>query len=441
VTTGLADPTTLQAISVPLPGEGVDPVGVCGALGVLIADGQFSLAGRGLAAELELPAGLEDPGSLSAAQDWLSAVAHTDRSDDEGARVRAFGALPFDRGAPSQLVVPELTVGRHADGRCWATLVVAGDATARAADLVAEVEGMARTRRPRPHGEATPVPDLIEVPSPAGYAHGVELALAAIAVGPLRKVVLARRVEARFPAPIDVAAALGRLWAQEPSCTIFSFPSDRGVARFIGASPELLVARAGSTVRCHPLAGTVALGGDGSDDEAVAAFMGSAKDLLEHELVVEAIEAALSKRCTALDVPPAPSLVRLHTVAHLGTSIVGTLAAQGDGRPPSVLELLADLHPTPAVGGLPRPEALACIAELEPDGRGQWAGPVGWVDGDGDGRWVIGIRSATVDGATAALSAGAGIVAGSDPAVEVAETTVKLAPVLEALGPTASRQL
>ena len=106
-----------------------------------------------------------------------------------------------------------------------------------------------------------------------------------------------------------------------------------------------------------------------------------------------------------------------------------------------MLGLLADLHPTPAVGGVPREEALAVIAELEPSPRGHWAGPVGWVDGSGDGQWMIGIRSAMVEGTQATLTAGAGIVAGSDPHAELEETTVKLVPVLEALAPGASRLL
>ncbi len=241
-------------------------------------------------------------------------------------------------------------------------------------------------------------------------------------------------------------AVLGRLWAQEPSCTIFSFPDGAGGGRFLGASPELLVRRRGDAVGCHPLAGTVGLrpeagpGGDGEPADLVG-FLSSAKDRLEHELVVEAIVEALAPRCTHLEVPAAPSLVRLRTVAHLGTAIEGRLAAAEGGRTPSVLELLADLHPTPAVGGLPRSLALACIDRLEPAGRGLWAGPVGWVDAAGDGRWVIGIRSATVEGSAATLTAGAGIVAGSDPWEEVAETTVKLASVLDALAPGASRLL
>jgi isochorismate synthase EntC len=122
-------------------------------------------------------------------------------------------------------------------------------------------------------------------------------------------------------------------------------------------------------------------------------------------------------------------------VAHLGTRISGRLAA-----PVPVLDLLDRLHPTPAVGGTPRDEALGAIAEGEPDDRGYWAGPVGWTDATGDGEWMIGIRSARLDGdgTTLTLRAGSGIVAGSDPAAEAEETNVKLAAVLDAVVPGAA---
>jgi menaquinone-specific isochorismate synthase len=111
------------------------------------------------------------------------------------------------------------------------------------------------------------------------------------------------------------------------------------------------------------------------------------------------------------------------------------------GRVPSVLELVAALHPTPAVGGVPRDDALALIAALEPGPRGSWAGPLGWIDAAGDGDWVVGLRSATLSGATATVWAGAGIVAASDPEAEQAEVAVKLAPVLEGLAPGCSTLL
>jgi isochorismate synthase len=147
--------------------------------------------------------------------------------------------------------------------------------------------------------------------------------------------------------------------------------------------------------------------------------------------------------CEELTVPPEPSLVAFRSVAHLGTRITGRLA-----RAVPVVELLERLHPTPAVGGTPRDAALAAIAEGEPDDRGNWAGPVGWTDATGDGEWMIGIRSALAGGVGVAshrqeltVRAGAGIVAGSDPDAEAAETNVKLATVLNTVLPGVSVEL
>ena len=203
---------------------------------------------------------------------------------------------------------------------------------------------------------------------------------------------------------------------------MFCVPVPEGT--FFGASPELLVARHGRRVSAHPLAGTVPRGNTArSDADAQRDLARSAKQQEEHRVVVEAIAAALGDYCEELRVPDVPSLVAFRSVAHLGTRVEGRLA-----RPRGVLELLGRLHPTPAVGGAPRDEALAFIAAHEAGDRGPWAGAVGWVDADGDGEWMIGIRSALLhgDGAGATLRAGSGIVAGSEPDAEAAETDVEI---------------
>ena len=170
------------------------------------------------------------------------------------------------------------------------------------------------------------------------------------------------------------------------------------------------------------------------DDPAVEALLGSAKDQREHRFVVEHLARALTPFCGRLDVPDRPAAVRLRSVAHLQTELTGTLRAD---RPSSAgsLELLAALHPTPAVGGTPTARARGVISELEVEPRHLWAGAVGWTGESGDGDWFLGIRSAELDGTRARLLAGAGIVAGSVPDDELAETTLKLRPVLEALAP------
>jgi menaquinone-specific isochorismate synthase len=175
-----------------------------------------------------------------------------------------------------------------------------------------------------------------------------------------------------------------------------------------------------------------------ADADAQRDLARSAKNRDEHRFVVDEIAAALGPFCTELSVPAEPSVVAFRSVAHLGTRIEGRLAG-----PVGVLELVQRLHPTPAVGGTPRADALAFIARHEAGARGHWAGPVGWVGADGDGEWMIGIRSARLDadGAALTLRAGGGIVADSDPAAEAAEANVKLATVLEAVVPGASVQL
>jgi isochorismate synthase len=214
---------------------------------------------------------------------------------------------------------------------------------------------------------------------------------------------------------------------------------------FFGASPELLVARHETRVTCHPLAGTVPRGTTArTDADAQGRLAGSGKDRAEHRYVVDDIAAALAPFCEELTVPETPSLVTFRSVAHLGTRIVGHLAAPL----PTVLQVLDRLHPTPAVGGTPRAEAIAAIEAHEPHDRGYWAGPVGWADARGDGEWVIGIRSALLNagdasptGTVLGLRAGSGIVADSDPVSEAEETNVKLATVLDTVLPGASVEL
>lgn len=257
-------------------------------------------------------------------------------------------------------------------------------------------------------------------------------ALDAIGRGDVAKVVLARQVEVTMGRDIDVAELLRRWQRLEPNCTMFSVPTADG--QFVGASPELLVERFGQEVRSRPLAGTTGRTGvpvGGLPDE----LLDSAKDGNEHRLVVEAIGEALAPLAAELTVPTQPGLVHLHTITHLGTRIDATLARRPDGTLPSALDLVAVLHPTPAVGGVPAMAARNLIDRIEPGDRGHYAGPVGYLDGDGDGTWMVGIRSMSVRGPVARLAAGVGIVDGSDPESELIETNLKLTAVFDALAP------
>lgn len=252
--------------------------------------------------------------------------------------------------------------------------------------------------------------------------------------GELRKAVLARSLHFRAAEtvePLALAALLGR----DPSVTTYAVPlpvaADEAPAWLVGASPELLVSRRGRTVVSHPLAGSARRCRDVAEDARVAeALKGSTKDLDEHRYVVEAIVEALAPLCSELEAPSLPSLHATQTMWHLGTRIVGTLKEPA----PSSAALAALLHPTPAVCGTPRQTAMETIRTLEPIERGFYAGAVGWVDAHGDGDWYVAIRCARVQDRDLRLFAGAGIVADSQPALEVAETSAKFMALLQALG-------
>jgi menaquinone-specific isochorismate synthase len=242
--------------------------------------------------------------------------------------------------------------------------------------------------------------------------------------GELDKVVLAREVVVEGDAPFDVAAVLARLRAGYPDCFVSN------VDGFVGASPELLVSRQGDMVRAHPMAGTTARRGDPqADARAASALLASSTYRHEHQVTIDVVHDTLLPFCSYVDYEPEPSVVALANVAHLATRVEGRLSHP----PASVLELVQALHPTPAVCGRPRDRALALIAELEGFDRGRYGGTIGWVDAAGNGTWAVAIRGAQIDGATARVYAGNGIVGDSDPDTELAETRAKLQAVLGAL--------
>ncbi len=281
---------------------------------------------------------------------------------------------------------------------------------------------------------------------------GVNLANleAASALDKLEKVVLAREVIVTADRRLSPRSIATRLSALELHSTVFAIDG------FVGASPELLISRFGAHVASRPLAGTLppstsalarcatretASAGshtrDGAAEQAGNALRLPPKDLAEHRFVVDAVAAALSPLCKDVDVPATPDIVHLHAVSHLGTHVSGLLE-QRRGRSgyvalPSSLELLARVHPTPAVAGTPRTTALRFISALEGFDRGRYAGPVGWMDSKGNGVWMLGIRGATLAGNAARVATGAGIVAGSDPLTELEETDHKLLSTLDAI--------
>ena len=249
----------------------------------------------------------------------------------------------------------------------------------------------------------------------------------AIGTGTVQKVVLARQLHLQAQDDFDVDLALRRLAAASGHCTLLAM--DTGSACMIGATPERLVRLQGRTVQVDCLAGSTARGDSECTDRRLGeALLHSDKDRREHGWVVRTLRQALSSHCSSLHVPDAPRLLRLPDVQHLHTPLRGTLPAGFN-----VLDLVARLHPTPGVGGVPRPAALELIRQREGRGRGWYAGPVGWTDGRGGGDFVVGIRSALVRGNEAWLYAGCGIVEGSDPQREYEESSLKLRPMLAAL--------
>jgi menaquinone-specific isochorismate synthase len=262
--------------------------------------------------------------------------------------------------------------------------------------------------------------------SPESWSTMIADALARIRAQELEKVVPMTLCKAETGASVDVAAALARLTELYPECVRFAF--QRGEAVFLGASPERLVDKRGLEVASDALAGS-APRANGSDSFARAALLESDKDRREHRVVVDAVRAALAPLSARMGVPVAPQVRTLRNVHHLWTPITATLA-----RPVHVLDLVRALHPTPAVCGTPRDAAIRWIAAHEPETRGWYAGAVGWFDASGDGVFSVAIRSGVLTRDQAWLYAGAGIVEGSDPALEYAETRVKQAPMLTALG-------
>lgn len=372
---------------------------VAGGDGYLFVRDGVGFAGRGVAARVPLA-------DVAAA---LAAIEHHDEVG--GVAPLAIGVVPFEPGTPCSLVIPQLLVGKAADGRRWVTTIDDPSADFAAAP------------RPAPRAQEFAVRPLTPVDH---YLAAVTAARDAVRDGSLTKAVIARELAVDSPEPIDVHAVLLRLKAMFGSSYRYS------VDGFIGASPELLVKVDGNTVRSHPLAGTTPRTGDpDTDRRAAAELLASEKNQIEHRVVIDMIHDTLLPWCSYLDWEPEPSIMAVANVQHLATAMEGHLS---DPRP-NVLELVAALSPTPALGGFPRAEALELIARVEGFTRGRYGGAVGWVDANGDGTWAVAIRCAELspDRRSARLIAGGGIVADSEPLAELAETQAKFQAMLSAI--------
>ena len=317
----------------------------------------------------------------------------------------------------------------------------AGDVTTAVANLLvspdSELAALAE-RVLRAHGKFKHIPysdkpcatkpPVFATTEAGDFRQAVKGGLAAIAAGAVKKIVLARVQDMQADAALHPLRLLNGLRERFPECYSFSVANGRGQS-FIGASPERLVRVSKGVLETEALAGSARRGGSASEVAALGAeLLASEKDLREQRHVLDSIVRRLAPLGLTLTFPEAPALRKLANVQHLHTPVAATL-------PPGVhlLDALARLHPTPAVGGSPREEAVARIRDLEGFPRGLYAGAIGWMNSRGGGEFLVGIRSALVDGNTARLYAGAGIVAGSDPNREFAETELKFRAMREAL--------
>jgi menaquinone-specific isochorismate synthase len=363
------------------------------------------------------------PASITEADEWFADLAAGTEVEAEldrgpaGAGLVAFGSFLFDperSAGQSTLVVPQTVIGRR-HGRSWLTRIGPDPGTG-------PMPSPARPPEP-PRGLRFRPGGLDEASWPTAVAEAVRR----IADGQLDKVVLARDVVARADNDLDLRWLAGRLAAGYPRCWTYL------VDGLVGASPEMLVKREAGLALSRVLAGTIRRTGDDDHDLNLAAALAkSSKDLNEHEFAVASVARTLSPFCSAMNVPEAPYVLELPNVLHLATDVTGVV----DGAASS-LALAAALHPSAAVCGTPTEPARALIGELEHLDRERYAGPVGWIDARGDGEWAIALRCGLIsetDPQQIRLFAGCGIVAGSDPAAELAESHAKLVPMRDALG-------
>ena len=360
------------------------------------------------------------PGRIAAlAAQWRSLSTKAQVSDPTPASGRglvAFGSMAFDDQSDweSVLIVPRQILGVR-DGRAWLTTIGETPVTNPVFNADDWISNWA-------------IPPVLRLEEGAlsedGFEDIVSAAIAKLEDHRLQKVVLARDLVATLPADFDVRPAIARLTRRYPSCWTY------WVNQRFGASPELLVRVDHGRVSARVLAGTASRGTDPDVDRAIAgALAASPKNTTEHRIAVESLVSALEPYCDEINADDVPFSLALPNVWHLASDVQGIISNDS-----SVLDLAEALHPTAAVAGTPRETALDLIRELEPSDRGSYAGPVGWVGADGDGEWVIALRGAVVAGGKLVAHAGCGIVVGSNPAAELAETQLKFQPISQVLG-------
>jgi menaquinone-specific isochorismate synthase len=411
----------VQTVEVPDPGEllgWLPPVG--GLAWMRRGDG---LVASGEAARFEITGKKHCAEAANWWHDFIERLVVDDAVGLPGSGPVAFGSFAFDEeSGGSVLVVPEQVIARR-DGRAWITT----------------------TSRERSHGGSSagapgigqlpppPVAGPAWHPGPIRWAEGsvsvtawrgaVAEAVRQINARRLDKVVLARDLLAYADNAVDTGQLLRSLAGRFPDCWTFA------VDGLVGATPELLIRRTGPDILSLVLAGTAwRHPGVEDEDQLAAELIASAKNQEEHVYAARSAAEALAPYCAELSAPTEPTILRLSNVLHLATEVTGQLAGDTDA-----LTLAGALHPTAAVAGTPTDVSLDVIRELEGMDRGRYAGPVGWLDANGDGEWCIALRCAEVDGKRVRLFSGCGIVAGSDPDSEVDEAQAKFLAIRDAL--------
>ena len=392
-------------------------------------DHGLTIAAAGAVAEFQASGAGRFRDISERARELLSSV-NPGRSGDPGEGPLMVGGFGFsDRACeahewrefpPAWIFLPMLLWVRHG-ARCTLTIAWAKDDRDSADRMLARALEAPHSC----HRSANPPPLLDIRPSTTtplerrDWRERVERVRSQILCGALKKVVLSRRLAIETASPIDPARFIDSARAARPSCVNFFVSGN--TTSFVGSTPEQLVKLDGETVTSSALAGSVPRGDDPQEDRALGdSLLSSAKNLEEHQYVVNALAAALEPVASPLNVPARPRLMLLPEAQHLFTRVEGRLR---ESR--SVIELVGLLHPTPAVCGVPREAARAIIEREEPE-RGWYTGAVGWIDAKGQGEFAVALRAGVIDGRMMYLFGGAGIVAGSDSEAEFAETENKL---------------
>jgi salicylate biosynthesis isochorismate synthase/menaquinone-specific isochorismate synthase len=344
---------------------------------------------------------------------------------DDGGASSVWSSLP-----PGSMVLPEVSICRSGDEVFVTANAVVGpgeDQAEHSARVGGRLAGLRAEPLPLLDPHLMSRPEIHSVRSPGEFEGVVEAATARIEAEELSKVVLAREVLVTGGSAHDPAAVFAAMREQFPSC--FCFCCGTPEAAFLGASPELLVRRSGASVSTVALAGSTRRSSDPAvDDHLGEQLLRSDKDRREQRIVVDRIVRRLRPHAVWVEGAPEPEIVKVANIQHLATPLIAQMA-----EPRSAIEMAGLLHPTPAVGGEPWPDAAATIADLEQMDRGWYAGPVGWMDATEDGEFCVALRSALLRDREARLYTGVGVVAGSDPAAELAETEVKLGALLPLL--------